>query len=155
MPLVSITRLRLRSYRFLPHFMWHSLKTSTQAERSRGFLNGALSAEPLRLVYWTITVWENEGAMRAFRASSDHQRIMPRLADWCDEASVMNWEQADSNLPPLDEVLRRMTSGGRASRLNHPSPDHAAGRIAADGRPPRHGARLRPSGPWSKAKDGK
>lgn len=146
MALVAITRLRLRSYRFLPAFLWNSLKTSTQAERSRGFIGGVLSADPFRLTYWTVTVWENEAVMRAFRASGQHQRIMSRLADWCDEASVAHWEQEDNTLPPADEVLRRMVSGGRASRLTHPSPDHAAGRIAADGLGPRRGSRLYPGG---------
>jgi len=146
MPFVAITRLRLRGYRFLPAFGWHSLKSALQAERARGFLGGALSADPFRLTYWTVTVWESEAAMRAFRASGDHQRVMPRLAEWCDEASVAHWEQEDASVPAADEVLRRMVAGGRASRLNHPSPDHAAGRIAADGRPPRRGSRLYPGG---------
>lgn len=146
MALVAITRLRLRGYRFLPAFGWHSLKAARQAERSPGFLGGALSADPLRVTYWTVTVWESEAAMRAFRASGDHQRVMHRLAGWCDEASVAHWEQADASVPLPAEVLRRMISAGRASRLNHPSTDHAAGRIAADGRPPVRGAPLRPRG---------
>ena len=146
MPLVAITRLRLRGYRFLPAFAWHSLRSALQAERSRGFLGGVLSADPLRVTYWTATVWESEAAMRAFRAAGNHQRVMPRLADWCDEASVAHWEQADDTIPLPEEVLRRMVAGGRPSRLNHPSPDHAAGRIAADGRLPKRGARLRPRG---------
>jgi hypothetical protein len=152
--LVAITRLRLRGYRFLPLFMWHSLMSSHQAERSPGFLTGALSADPLRLVYWTLTMWKDAGAMRAFRGSGAHQRIMPWLADWCDEAAVVHWEQADDVLPPADEVLRRMASGGRVLRLNHPSPDHAAGRIAADGRPPRRGAKLYTGGPYARRDKG-
>ena len=144
MPLVSITRLRLRGFRFLPAFAWQSGKSATQAQRSPGFLGGALSADPLRLTFWTVTVWENEAAMRAFRGSGEHQRVMPRLAGWCDEASVAHWEQADATVPDPGEMLRRMQSGGRPSRLAHPSPDHAAGRVAADGRTPARPAPLRP-----------
>jgi heme-degrading monooxygenase HmoA len=146
MPIVAITRLRLCGFRYLVPFAWQSRLSARQAERSPGFLGGALSADPLRLTFWTVTVWENEAAMRAFRAAGDHQRVMPRLAGWCDEASVAHWEQADASIPSPEEVLRRMVSGGRPSRLHHPSPDHTAGRIATDGRPPVRGAPLRPRG---------
>ena len=146
MPLVAITRLRLRGFRFLPQFGWQGRQNARQAERAPGFIGGALSADPLRLTFWTATVWENEAAMHAFRAAGEHRRVMPRLADWCDEASVAHWEQPDASLPTPEEMLRRMTSGGRPSRLRHPSPDHAAGRVAADARPPVHGTQLRPRG---------
>lgn len=144
MPLVSITRLRLRGFRFMLPFAWHSRMSARQAEKTPGFLAGAVFGDPGRLTFWTATVWENEAAMRAFRASGDHQRIMPRLAHWCDEASVGHWEQADATVPAPEEILRRMQSAGRASRVAHPSPDHAAGRLAADNRPPAGGVPLRP-----------
>ena len=146
MPFVAITRLRLRGFRYLLPFAWQSRLSARQAERSAGFLGGEVSGNPLRLTFWTVTLWENEAAMRAFRASGDHQRVMPRLADWCDEASVTHWEQADASIPGADEMLRRMQSGGRPLRVRHPSPDHAAGRAAADGRPPPRGTPLRPRG---------
>ena len=143
MPFVAITRLRLRSYRFLLPFMWHAGKSAMQAQGSPGYRAGALSSDVRRLTFWTATVWENEAAMRAFRAAGDHQRVMPRLAEWCDEASVAHWEQANAEIPDPNEVLRRMQSG-RPSRVSHPSSDQAAGRVAADGRAPRRLAPLPP-----------
>ena len=145
MPLVSITRLRLRGYRYLLPFMWHAGKSAVQAQCSPGYLAGGLSSNVRRLTFWTATVWENEAAMRAFRATGDHQRVMPRLAEWCDEASVAHWEQANAEVPGPNEVLRRMQSG-RASRVAHPSPEQAAGRIVADGRAPKRLAPLPPRG---------
>jgi hypothetical protein len=143
MPLVSITRLRLRGYRFLLPFMWHAGKSAAQAQRSPGYRTGALSSDVRWLTFWTVTAWENEAAMRSFRAAGDHQRAMSRLAEWCDEASVAHWEQVDAAVPSPNEVLRRMQSG-RPLRVAHPSPDHAAGRVAADGRAPKHLAPLPP-----------
>ena len=146
MPVIAVTRLRLRGYRYLLPFALQSRRSARQAEHSPGFLGGMLSANPLRLTFWTVTAWENTAAMHAFRAASDHQRVMPRLADWCDEASVAHWDQDDARIPDPAEALKRMRTAGRVSRLRHPSPDHTAGRIAADGRPPARGARLRPRG---------
>ena len=140
--LVSITRLRLRSFRYLVPFAWQSRLCAQQAARSPGFLGGQLSGEVLHLTFWTMTVWENEAAMRGFRASGAHQRVMPMLAQWCDEASVTHWEQEMPDVPGPDETLRRMQAGGRPLKVRHPSPDHAAGKIAADDRPPVRGTRI-------------
>ena len=56
---------------------------------------------------------------------------MRKLALWCDEASVVHWEQASQELPPWPVVHERMQSEGRASRVNHPSQAHLAFRIRA------------------------
>lgn len=142
MALVAITRLRLRRFRYLAPFAWQSHLSARQAAHSPGFLDGQASGEVLRLTFWTMTVWENEAAMRGFRASGAHQRAMPKLALWCDEASVAHWEQAAPDVPGPDATLRRMQAEGRPLRLRHPSPDHAAGNVAADSRPPVRGSRI-------------
>jgi hypothetical protein len=142
MPLVSITRLHLRSFRYLFAFGWLSAKSARQAQRSAGFLDGWLYAEPMRCTFWTVTVWENEAAMRAYRASGDHRLVMPKLQDWCDEAAVGHWEQLDATVPVADEVLQRMKTIGRPLRLRHPSPTHTEGKTVPNGRLPSGGGPL-------------
>jgi hypothetical protein len=146
MPLVSLTRLRLRGFRYLLQFGWQSHRISRQAEHAPGFVAGQVYADPLRLTFWTVTVWENEAAMRGFRASGAHQAVMPRLGHWCDEASVAHWNQPGSKVPETSIALRRMQAEGRPLRVRFPSPDHAAGRIAADNRAPVRGTQLSPTG---------
>ena len=146
MPLVSLTRLRLRSFRYLLHFAWTSHRISRQAERTPGFLTGQVYGDPLRLTFWTATLWESEAAMRGFRGSGVHQVAMPGLAQWCDEANVAHWNQPGAEVPETKIALRRMQAEGRLLRVRFPSPDHAAGRIAADDRAPAKGTRLRPVG---------
>lgn len=146
MPLVSITRLHLRGYRHLFAFAWWSRKSALQAQRSPGFLGGHLYAAPMRCTFWTVTVWANEDAMRSFRAAGDHRVVMPKLQDWCDEAAVGHWEQPDAAVPAADEVLRRMQTIGRASRLRYPSAAHSEGKTVPDGRPPSGGGPLPPHG---------
>ena len=124
MPFVSITRLRLRSIRFLPAFALHTRRTISQVERAEGFFGGGLKPDR-RWTFWTMTVWRDQAAMRAYIASGDHLRVMPKLMTWCDEASVVHWDQPGDTLPDWIEAVRRMRSEGRPSKLHHPSPRHA------------------------------
>jgi hypothetical protein len=142
MPLVSLTRLRLRSFLHLIPFAWTSNRISRQAARAPGFIAGQVYGDPARLTFWTATLWENEAAMKAFRGSGVHQAAMPRLADWCDEASVAHWNQPGSEVPDPEITLRRMQADGRPLRVRYPSPEHSAGKIAADGRQPANGTHL-------------
>jgi hypothetical protein len=124
MPLISVTRLRVRSLRFLPSFAPYAFRSLRRARQAPGFLGGSLTAER-RWTFWTVTAWDGEPSMRAFMASGDHASAMARLPDWCDEASVAHWGQADAILPSLVEADQRMRQGGRPSRVKHPSPRHA------------------------------
>ncbi len=143
MPLVSLTRLRLRSFLYLLPFAWQSHRISRQAERAAGFIAGQVYGDPQRVTFWTATIWESEDAMRAFRGSGAHQPAMLKLGHWCDEASVVHWNQPGSQIPEPGIALRRMQAEGRPLRVRHPSPEHAAGKIAADGVPPGRGGPLK------------
>ncbi|HEX8774073.1 MAG TPA: antibiotic biosynthesis monooxygenase [Pyrinomonadaceae bacterium] len=134
MPFISLTRLRVRSWRYMPQFVWHSFKTGRQAERAGGFIGGRLLRER-RNAFWTVTVWEDEAAMRAYRNAGAHREAMPRLLDWCDEASVAHWTQDTSEIPGWQELHRRMVDEGRPSKVRHPSPAQESKQIA----PPKPG----------------
>ena len=129
MPLISITRLRVRSWRFFPAFAWSAIRCIRQAQRSRGYLGGKTYADA-RLTFWTATVWADEPAMAAYRTAEPHRSAMRKLAHWCDEASVAHWPSDDALLPALEQVHRWMRERGRPSRVSHPSPRHAAMRLA-------------------------
>ena len=127
--LVSVTRFRLRSLRFLPFFMLHANRTIAQIRRADGFLAGAVRRDA-DLAFWTLTVWRDERAMRAYGASGAHRKAAPRLAAWGDEASVGHWKQQGDSLPEWPEAVRRLREVGRNLRLEHPAPDHADGSFA-------------------------
>ncbi|HVF54886.1 MAG TPA: antibiotic biosynthesis monooxygenase [Pyrinomonadaceae bacterium] len=130
MAFISVTRLRLRSLRYFLQFFRQSLKTARQAEHAQGFLGGKLLLEGSK-TFWTITAWEDEASMRAYRNAGAHRGVMPSLLEWCDEASVAHWNQERAEIPPWQEAHRRMVSEGRLSKVNHPSPAQAARQIAA------------------------
>ena len=130
MALVSITRLRVRSWRFMLPFLIRAWRSAQEAKSAEGNLAVALLRQPHR-TYWTRTVWTSEETMKAYMLAGTHRQVMRRLQDWCDEGAVAHWTQESTQPPDWPEVQRRMQSDGRASKVNHPSEDHRAYRIGA------------------------
>lgn len=123
MPFVSITRLRVRSVRYLPAFIFYSIRSVRQASAAPG----NVSAETFKdagWVFWTRSVWRDDASMRAFMTSGPHLRVMPHLLDWCDEAALVHWVQTSEEPPPWPEAHRRMLAEGRRSKVRHPSEAH-------------------------------
>jgi hypothetical protein len=125
MAFVSVTRLRIRTWQFLPGFALAALRSRNEARRAPGYRNGSLLPDR-QLTFWTLTLWTSEAAMRAFMTAGAHRAAMPKLRRWCDEASVVHWDQTDETLPGWEEANRRMRADGRPSSIAHPSPAHAA-----------------------------
>jgi hypothetical protein len=121
---LSITRLRIRSLRFMPGFALQAIRSSRQCKRAPGFVGGSLLADYKR-AFWTTTLWLDQEAMRAYMASGVHRIVMPKLIHWCDEASVVHWVQETTDLPSWSDANTRMRTQGRASKVLHPSSNHA------------------------------
>jgi hypothetical protein len=139
---VSVTRLHVRKWRFLPSFAIYAYRSRRQAQIEVGFLGGRLATE-LPFGFWTITVWADEQAMRRFRNTADHLKAMPRLLDWCDEASYAHWQQEDSSVPSATVAFKRLRDTGKLSKVRYPSAAHANGQITPQGEP-KQGPELRP-----------
>ena len=143
MPFISLTRLRIRSIRFLPLFVLYTVRSLRQVKASPGFQEGALLPDR-GWTFWTLTAWTTQEDMRRYITSGAHKAAMPRLMHWCDEASVAHWEQTESALPSWADADLRMRTIGRISKVRQPSPHHANLTF----RSPRAvgGARIRPAG---------
>ena len=120
MPFVSITRLRVGSWRYVPGFLIQSLRTALQAKRATGNLAISVLRDADR-AFWTRSVWHDEAAMRSFMQSGVHRRIMARLPEWCNEAAVVHWVQDADESPSWQEAHRRLQEEGRRSRVTQPS----------------------------------
>lgn len=140
---VSVTRLRVRTNWDLPEFIWYTFCSQGQVVRANGFRGGRLLVDAHR-TFWTMTAWADERAMKAFRGSGAHARVMPKLFNWCDEAAYTHWLAADEKLPEWPEAHERLQSEGRLSRVAQPSPDHNAKRFAKPRLRPLIGNDLRP-----------
>lgn len=128
MPLIAITRLRVRAWWYLPGFFVQTLRAAAQARRAEGSVAVAVLREAHR-TFWTCTVWIDEQAMRVFLLADPHRQAMRKLGKWCDEASVAHWHQAAPEPPTWEEAHQRMQRDGRASKVDHPSEAQRAYRI--------------------------
>jgi hypothetical protein len=120
MAFISITRLRVRSWRFLPGFFWQAMRSGRQAKATPGNLGVTVLREPGN-VYWTRTAWESEGAMREFMVAGAHGRAMRSLLEWCDEAAVAHWTQENAEMPSWKVAHEKLVGIGRLSKVKHPS----------------------------------
>jgi len=145
MVLISATRLHVRSPRFFPGFAWYTLQTIWQTIHSPGFLGGKLMQDAHGGA-WTLTLWQDDIAMKQFRNSGAHRRAMPLLQQWCDEAVVVHWVQAEQKLPDWQEAYQRMISTGHFTKLARPAAAHLERQIPEP--TPHQGLFLRPRG-WS------
>jgi hypothetical protein len=125
MPLAAVTRLRVRSLRFLPLFVVSAYRSIAQARRTEGCLAADMRTAGGR-VFWTRSLWRDAAAMRTFmRSGGVHGYAMSKLPHWCGEASLADWEQ--DSLPEWSEAEDRLRRSGRLSRVKHPSPAQARG----------------------------
>jgi heme-degrading monooxygenase HmoA len=121
---VSLTRLRIRSFRFMPFFAFHTMRSLKQVKTAPGFRTGQLLTDH-DFTFWTMTAWDTHEDARSYMTSGAHKKAMPPLMRWCDEASVAHWSQEAETLPSWTDADRRMRTEGRPSKVNHPSPHHA------------------------------
>jgi hypothetical protein len=124
MPFIGVTRLKLRSIRFLPPFAIAALRIVRQVGKAPGFLGGSLLTDRA-WTFWTMTAWDSQETMRRFMTTGSHGAAMPRLLDWCDEASVVHWAEPGETLPSWPEADKRMRESGRPSKVRNPSLRHA------------------------------
>lgn len=130
MAVISVTRLRVRLWRFLPLFFVAAVRIGQQARHAKGNL-GVKLLRDRRNTFWTCTCWESEAAMRAFMLAEPHGPMMRKLLNWCDEAALVHWTQEGTDLPSWEAAHMRLQREGRPSKVLHPTSAHIAHEIAA------------------------
>jgi hypothetical protein len=108
MAYISITGLRLKSVLNGPSFWWHAIRSMQQAEDAPG--NISAEARIINGIHHTLTVWENEAAMRAYLTTGPHlaaMRAFHRMAT----GKTLGFS-ADTP-PKWDEVHRLWLDQGR------------------------------------------
>jgi hypothetical protein len=124
MPVIAVTRLRLRDHALLNDFFTAAVAALEQAKKSAGHLGSDALADA-NDAWWTVTAWAQRDPMRAFVDAQPHLGTMPHLDEWCDEATFVDWEQDSADLPDWQSCYQRLIAGGQVATLSHPSPEHA------------------------------
>ena len=126
MAVMSVTRLRLRSWLYFPTFLIYASRSSRLAQESPGNL-GVRTLNDGRKTFWTCSAWMDEASMKAFMTTSPHLEAMKKLAKWCSEASFVNWVESEPTFPNWQEAYRRLKKDGRRSKVLYPSKEHESG----------------------------
>jgi quinol monooxygenase YgiN len=130
MPVVVITRLRLKDPALFDEFFASAVAAVEQAQGSSGNISADVLADANN-TYWTRTTWQERGAMHAYVGAEPHRSIMRRLDDWCDEATFVDWEQASADIPDWLASYARLITDGQAASLSQPSDAHQSRKFPA------------------------
>jgi len=126
---LSLTRLKLKSFRFLFPFLISNTKIAFQVSKSTEFIKGKLLVDT-HLTFWTLTAWQDQKSMNTFRTTGAHLKAMPKLSKWCNEACVTHWDQTEEDMPSWEEAYEKLNAEGHFTSLKWPSALHCQKIIA-------------------------
>jgi hypothetical protein len=123
MPVIVVTRLRLRDPALFDQFFAGAVAVVEQAQGTEGNLSAEVLADANN-TYWTRTAWQGRAEMGSFVGTEPHLSIMGRIDDWCDEATFVDWEQPSADPPDWQDGYRRLVADGQVSSLTHGTDAH-------------------------------
>ena len=120
---MSITRLRLRSWRNLLRFFVAAFQSVLQARRAKGNLAVSTLREAHN-TFWTCPLWTDEAAMKFFMESGRTARSCRNCSNGATRRPLCTGLKNSAQEPTWEEAHQRMQRDGRASRVSHPSEAH-------------------------------
>ena len=123
-PLIVVTRLRLRNADQQNDFFTAAVAVLEQAERADGNLGRDVLADANH-AWWTVTAWQDRAHMDAFVGANPHLDTMGQLDTWCDQAHFVDWEQDSADLPDWQTSYQRLITDGQVGELTNADPGHA------------------------------
>lgn len=95
-------------FRDLPGFVAHTLRIQTQLRSTSGVIGYSLLARLFLKKFWTLSVWEDEAALRAFVTQAPHFTAMGDLQGKVMKARFVRWRIHGFEYPPeWSEALGR------------------------------------------------
>jgi hypothetical protein len=74
-----LSYLPLNKFRALPKFMRYTYQIRRQLADSGGLVGYSMDADVPRKEFWTLSVWEDDEALRSFVQNMPHGRVMTDL----------------------------------------------------------------------------
>jgi hypothetical protein len=81
------------------------------------------------LRFWTLTIWVNEDALKAYRDIILRGKVVQRARHWFDENSIAHWEQKGMEMPSWKDAASLLREHGHLSEVEHPSDTQESGLI--------------------------
>ena len=98
--LVLLTSLPIKRGWRVPWFMLHTYRIAAQLRQTRGIIGYSLLARPLRKHFWTLSVWEDESALRAFVEAGAHRVTMRAMTPHMGETHFVRRKIRGADVPP-------------------------------------------------------
>ncbi|MER5857910.1 DUF3291 domain-containing protein [Streptomyces sp900105245] len=106
---VFASRFETRTLRGALRFLAGTPAVWRQISRAPGAHGASLRAQPLRKVFWTVSAWESEGALKTFAGSGAHRPISRGLSSQMSDVAFATWQTSADRLPiGWEEVARRL-----------------------------------------------
>jgi heme-degrading monooxygenase HmoA len=86
-----LSYLPLKSYWRVPQFLLYTAQVVKQLATADGLLGYSVLAHPLSKRFWTLSVWKDEDALRAFVHHPPHVRVMAGLTPYMDKTQFVQW----------------------------------------------------------------
>ena len=120
---ISVTRLRIKSFWYLPQFFFANSAAEKQLKKTPGFIEGKELIDK-HMTFWTLTAWKDEQSMKLFRNGKAHQQAMRKLPGWCDEATYAHWTTEEYTFPDWLTAYEKLITEGRTTKVKEPSANH-------------------------------
>jgi hypothetical protein len=112
--LALLSYLPLNSGWHIPRLLVHMVRIQRQLRTSSGLIGYSLGARLATKRFWTLSAWEDEGALQAFVAAAPHVTVMKELTPHMGATRFTRWTVKGSELPLLwADALKR---GGFANQ---------------------------------------
>ena len=121
--LVMASRLPLRSYWQVPHFLRLTLAVRRQLAASEGLVGYGLLADLPHKTFWTVSVWVDDAHLRSFAQTTPHSAVVRDLRPHMNPTTFTTWPIRGDALPvtwPLAKArLRDAAAAAQERRDGH------------------------------------
>jgi len=90
----------LKHWRNLGAFLLYMWRIHGQLRRTPGLLGYSLLAYILQRQFWTLSVWEDEAALRQFATAYPHSYVMQALQGKMGQMRFVRWPMLGAEFPP-------------------------------------------------------
>jgi hypothetical protein len=110
--LVMVSHLPLKRISATVRFFRGVSAVRRQLAAADGLVGYTLRAKPLTRDYWTLSVWTDDRALRAFMRTPPHVQLMGSLKPYMGPTKFVTWSiSAGDGRPSLAGALERLASG--------------------------------------------